>query len=50
MLRLMPLLLDTLDLYGSMWLLASVSVVGLLFTIIIVKETKGKNLDLLDEK
>lgn len=49
-LRLMPVMLDILELYGSMYFFASVSVVGLLFTIFVVEETRGKNLDVLEEK
>lgn len=49
-LRLMPMLLQSLQLYGCMWLFAGVSVVGLVFTIFVVKETKGKNLDVLEEE
>lgn len=50
MLRLMPVLLDHLDLYGSMWMFATVAMIGLVFTIIVVKETKGKNLDVFEVK
>lgn len=50
MLRLMPLLLDELHMYGSMWLFAAVCLVGLVFTIVFVKETKGVNLDVLDSE
>lgn len=49
MLRLMPVILHSLQLHGCMWLFAGVSVVGLIFTIAVVKETKGKNLDVLEE-
>lgn len=48
MLRLMPLLLDQLQLYGCMWLFAVVCTVGLVFTVVVVKETRGINLDVLE--
>lgn len=48
MLRLMPLLLDELHMYGSMWLFAAVCLVGLVFTLAVVEETNGLNLDVLE--
>lgn len=45
-----PILVQHIDLYGSLWLFAFVSAVGLIFTIFVVKETKGNNLDLLEVK
>lgn len=46
----MPVLLANFDLYGCMFMFAMVSLVGLVFTIFVVKETKGKNLDVLELK
>lgn len=46
----MPILLENLDLDGTMWMFATVSVLGLFFTIFVVTETKGKNLDVLEIK
>lgn len=48
MLRLLPVLLANLELYGCMWLFACIMVTGLCFTIFVVKETKGLNLDVLE--
>ncbi|XP_018015398.1 facilitated trehalose transporter Tret1-like isoform X2 [Hyalella azteca] len=39
-----------LGLHGAFWLYAAISLVGLLFTIIFVPETKGKNLDEMQKK
>lgn len=50
MLRIMPTLLGKLDLYVSVWMFASFALAGLLFTIFVVRETKGKNLDVLEER
>lgn len=48
MLRLMPKLLEELHLYGSMWLFAIVCLVGLIFTVTMVQETRGINLNVLE--
>lgn len=45
---LMPTLIETIHLYGCFWIFAGVSLVGLIFTIFVVKETKGQNLFELD--
>lgn len=50
MLKSFPLLLSALELYGCMFLFACVSITGLIFIIIVVRETKGKNLDVLEIK
>lgn len=44
-----PYLLLHLELYGCMWLFASVAVFGLVFTIFFVPETNGKKLDVLND-
>lgn len=49
MLKCFPILLINCDLYGCMALFATVSVLGFLFTLFIVEETKGINLDVLEE-
>lgn len=48
-LSLIPVLLNEFDLFGCMLMFTSVLVIGLLFTILVVRETKGKNLDVLEE-
>lgn len=45
--KLFPYFLKMLELYGCMWLFAGVTLFGLLFSVFVVKETKGKNLDVL---
>lgn len=47
MLLFFPVMLATFELYGCMWFFAAVSVAGFVFTLIVVEETKGKNLDQL---
>lgn len=47
--KLVPILLENLELYGTIWVFAGASFIGLLFTIFVVRETKGTNLDLLEE-
>lgn len=49
MLKCFPILLVNFDLYGCMALFTTVSVLGFLFTYFVVKETKGINLDVLEE-
>lgn len=48
-LRAFPIMIASIELYGSIWFFSSMATLGLLFTIFVVKETKGKNLDVLDE-
>lgn len=50
MLRIFPYLQFYLDLHGCMFLFASVSTFGVFYTIYIVPETRGKNLDVLEMK
>lgn len=50
MLRMMPILLHSFQLYGCMWIFAGVSFVGLVFTVFVVEETKGKNLDVYEDE
>lgn len=45
-----PLLLARLELHGCMALFASVAVAGMVFTLVTMGETKGKNLDVLEMK
>lgn len=47
MLRCFPVMLATLQLHGCMWFFSCVSVAGFVFTLFVVQETKGKNLDQL---
>lgn len=49
MLKSFPILLINFELYGCMSLFATVSVLGFLFTFFVVEETKGINLDVLEE-
>lgn len=49
MLRTFPIMKDSLSLYGCLWFFSGVSMLGILFTVAVVKETKGKNLDAFDE-
>lgn len=39
-----PILVDTLELYGCVWLFAGICFAGNLFIILVVSETNGKNL------
>lgn len=48
MLMIFPYLLFYLDLHGCMFLFAGVSTIGVFYTIKIVPETRGKNLDSLE--
>lgn len=43
-------MLENFDLFGCMWFFATVAIVGFVFILFVVEETKGKNLDQLDEK
>lgn len=45
MLRFFPVMLATFGLHGCMWFFTCVSVSGFVFTLLVVKETKGMNLD-----
>lgn len=49
-LKTFPLLMDWVGLYGVAWICASVCVYGIFFSIFILKETKGKNLNTNDEE
>ena len=44
-LKMMPVLIESIEIYGCMWILASLCFVGLLGIIFFVPETKGKVLD-----
>lgn len=48
-LKVFPIMLASIELYGCMWFFSCMATLGFLFTIFVVKETKGKNLDVLDE-
>lgn len=48
-LKIFPFMLATMELHGCMWFFGGIVTFGLLFTLIVVKETKGKNLDVLEE-
>lgn len=48
MLIIFPYLKMYLDLHGCMFLFAAVSVFGVFYTVYVVPETKGKNLDVLE--
>lgn len=47
MLKIMPGLLEELHLYGCMYVFAGVMLVGFVFTLVVVTETKGMNLDVV---
>lgn len=49
MLRTLPVVLFHIHLYGCMWVFAAVNIFGFVFTLTFIEETKGKNLDTLDE-
>lgn len=46
----LPLLVDAFGLYAAMWGYGCVCVVGIFFSIFVMNETKGKNLNKLQEK
>lgn len=48
MLMIFPYLMHYLQLHGCMFLFAAVSAFGLVYTIYVVPETRGKNLDNLE--
>lgn len=50
MLLFFPLMLDTFELHGCMWLFACASSAGFVYTLLVVKETKGINLDQLQNQ
>lgn len=50
MLKIMPTLLEVMHLFGCMFLFAGVILVGFVFTVLVVRETKGINLDVLQQK
>lgn len=41
--------MDCVGLYGVAWICSAVCLYGILFSIFILKETKGKNLNTTDE-
>lgn len=48
-LKLFPVIIDSFGLYVAMWICCGVCVLGVAFSIFILKETKGKNLNTLEE-
>lgn len=44
-----PTMLASIELYGCIWFFSCMATFGMLFTIFVLKETKGKNLDVLEE-
>lgn len=50
MLKAFPILQEVIGLYGCMWMFSIVAILGLIFTSMMVQETKGKNLDILENK
>lgn len=46
----LPLFVELFDLYAVMWGYGCICVLGILFSIFVMKETKGKNLNKLQEK
>lgn len=47
-LKLFPILMDIINLYGCMWVFAATCFAGGIFVIFVVPETKGKNLNTVD--
>lgn len=41
--------MDSVHLYGVAWICAAVCLYGIFFSIFILKETKGKNLNAIEE-
>lgn len=41
--------MDTISLYGCLWMFACVSIFGIVFTLFAVTETKGSNLDTIEQ-
>lgn len=48
MLIIFPYLMSYLNLHGCMFLFSAVALFGVFYTIFVVPETKGKNLDVLE--
>lgn len=48
-LKIFPILIDNYGLYAPMLMCFIVCILGILFCIFILKETKGKNLNTLEE-
>lgn len=49
MLKTFPLLMVSISLYGCLWMFACVSIFGIVFTVFAVTETKGSNLDTIEQ-
>lgn len=49
MLKLYPLIEKEFNLYGAMIVFSVVALLGAIFTYLVVDETKGKNLDTVDD-
>lgn len=47
-LKVFPILLVSIQLYGCMWIFAIICFAGAIFILLIVPETKGKNLIVAD--
>lgn len=45
--KLFPLLSDSLDLYVCLWFFSGTNLVGLLFSIFLLKETKGTDINII---
>lgn len=43
--KLFPILSDAFELYACLWFFAATNLAGLLFSIFILKETKGTNIN-----
>lgn len=43
--KLYPILADLYNMYSCMWFLAGMCLLGLIFNIVVLKETKGKNIN-----
>ncbi|XP_055633151.1 uncharacterized protein LOC129773563 [Toxorhynchites rutilus septentrionalis] len=48
-LKIFPIMLDQINLYGTMWILTAICLVSTLVIIFVLSETKGKNLTFTDE-
>lgn len=48
-LKMFPVLMDRIGLHGVAWICAAVCLYGIFFSIFVLKETKGKNLNTADE-
>lgn len=45
--KIFPLLSDSLGLYSCLWFFSGTNLVGLLFSIFILKETKGTDINIM---